>query len=101
MKNTLRKTIDSKTLNELVPLGRVQRWRRIKAGTFPAPIEIGPNKIAWFEDEILAWLESPPRRTYGAVTLALALVLAVATLSALRGRAHAVDEPPHQISEAA
>lgn len=46
--------------------GRVQRWRDIKAGKFPAPVEIGPNSIGWFEEEIEAWLASRPRRTYGA-----------------------------------
>ena len=63
---TPRKIIDSKELNERVPRSRVQRWRDIKAGKFPAPIEIGPNKLGWYEDEVDAWLASRPRRTYGA-----------------------------------
>jgi len=45
---------------------RAQRWRDIRAGLFPAPIELGPNSIGWFEDEIDDWLASRPRRTYGA-----------------------------------
>jgi prophage regulatory protein len=61
-----RRIIGSKELNELVPKSRVQRWRDIKAGKFPAPIEIGPNKLGWYEDEIDAWLARRPRRTYGA-----------------------------------
>ena len=44
---------------------RVQIWRNIQAGTFVAPLELGPNSIGWYEDEIDAWLESRPRRTYG------------------------------------
>jgi predicted DNA-binding transcriptional regulator AlpA len=47
--------------------GRVQRWRDIKAGIFPAPIQIGPNSIGWYEDEIDAWLAARPRRTYGTI----------------------------------
>jgi hypothetical protein len=31
---------------------RVQLWRRVRAGTFPAPIELGPNSVAWFKTEI-------------------------------------------------
>lgn len=45
---------------------RAQRWRDIRAGLFPAPVELGPNSIGWFEDEIEEWLASRPRRTYGA-----------------------------------
>ena len=47
-------------------LSRVTIWRRVRAGTFPAPVEIGINSIGWPELEISAWLESRPRRTYGA-----------------------------------
>ena len=49
---------------------RAQRWRDIRAGLFPAPVELGPNSIGWFEDEIEAWLASRPRRTYGAERVA-------------------------------
>ena len=45
---------------------RVQLWRDIRAGLFPAPIETGPNSIAWFRSEVEAWKASRPRRTYGA-----------------------------------
>jgi prophage regulatory protein len=45
---------------------RVQLWRDIRAKRFPPPIELGPNSVAWFEDEINEWLASRPRRTYQA-----------------------------------
>ena len=45
--------------------GRVQIWRDIRAGRFPAPIELGQNSVAWFRKEIEAWKASRPRRTYG------------------------------------
>jgi prophage regulatory protein len=44
---------------------RTQRWRDIRKGTFPPPIELGPNSIGWFEDEIDEWLATRRRRTYG------------------------------------
>jgi predicted DNA-binding transcriptional regulator AlpA len=45
---------------------RVQIWRDVRAEVFPPPFELGPNSVAWFEDEIDAWLAARPRRTYGA-----------------------------------
>lgn len=29
--------------------------RGVKAGTFPAPIRIGPNAVAWDSGEVLKW----------------------------------------------
>jgi prophage regulatory protein len=45
-------------------LSRVQRWRRVRKGTFPAPVQLGPNSIGWYEDEIEAWLAERPRVSY-------------------------------------
>ncbi len=47
-------------------LSRVTIWRRVRAGSFPAPVELGVNSIGWPEQSITDWLESQPRRTYGA-----------------------------------
>ena len=49
---------------------RVQLWRDIRAGIFPAPFELGPNRIAWSRSEIEAWKASRPRRTYSAADAA-------------------------------
>ena len=49
-------------------LSRTTIWRRIRAGTFPAPIELGENSIGWPETEISAWLAERPHRTYGVET---------------------------------
>jgi len=51
---------------------RVQIWRDVKAGKFPAPVQLGPNSVGWYEDEVDAWLASRPRRTYGAPSPAAA-----------------------------
>jgi predicted DNA-binding transcriptional regulator AlpA len=45
---------------------RVQLWRDVRDDRFPAPFQLGPNSVAWFEDEIDDWLNSRPRRTYSA-----------------------------------
>jgi prophage regulatory protein len=44
---------------------RVQLWRDVRAGRFPAPVEIGANSVAWVRSEVDAWKASRPRRTYG------------------------------------
>jgi predicted DNA-binding transcriptional regulator AlpA len=31
---------------------------------FPRPIEVSPNRIAWYEDELDAYIEKRPRRQY-------------------------------------
>lgn len=32
------------------------RWRQ--AGTFPAPVELGPNTVAWRREDVEAWIAS-------------------------------------------
>ena len=49
-------------------LSRTTIWRRVRAGTFPAPAILGENSIGWPAAAIAEWLESRPRRTYGANT---------------------------------
>ena len=53
-----------KLVEERVGKSRVQIYRDVKAGKFPAPIELGPNSVGWFEDELNEYLASRPRRTY-------------------------------------
>ena len=36
-------------------LSRTTRWRGIKAGTFPAPVEPTPGTKGWFESVIARW----------------------------------------------
>jgi predicted DNA-binding transcriptional regulator AlpA len=39
---------------------RTTLWRRVRAGTFPAPIDLG-GKYVWAESAVRAWLDSRPR----------------------------------------
>lgn len=39
-------------------LSRVSRWRLVRSGQFPAPIQLGPNTIGWREDDIDAWISN-------------------------------------------
>lgn len=39
-------------------LSRSEIYRRIAAGTFPAPIKLGERASAWPEHEVTAWIEA-------------------------------------------
>lgn len=53
---------------ERTGLSRTTLWRRVRAGTFPPPVELGANAIGWRSSAIDAWLANRPQRTYGAET---------------------------------
>ena len=43
---------------------RTQIWRDIRAGKFPAPVQLGPNSIGWYEDEVDEAQAKLPRVSY-------------------------------------
>jgi len=54
---------------ELVGIKRTVIYERIKAGTFPAPVQIGPRAVAWDESEVAKWQQSLPRGVKNAALL--------------------------------
>lgn len=46
---------------DLVGIKRTVIYERIKAGTFPKPVQIGPRAVAWDEQELAQWQENLPR----------------------------------------
>ncbi|MBM6445296.1 AlpA family transcriptional regulator [Pseudomonas sp. MIL9] len=40
-------------------LGRNTIYRRIREGTFPKQIRIGPNSVAWRQSAIAKWMADP------------------------------------------
>jgi prophage regulatory protein len=36
-------------------LSRTTRWRGVRAGTFPAPVELTPGTVGWRETDIARW----------------------------------------------
>jgi prophage regulatory protein len=38
-------------------LSRATIWRRVRSGEFPAPVRLGPNRIAWLESDVNAWIQ--------------------------------------------
>jgi prophage regulatory protein len=47
-------------VDEMTGLSNVTRWRMEKRGEFPQRRQISPNRIAYLESEVLAWMESRP-----------------------------------------
>ena len=37
---------------------RAQLWRKVKDGSFPQPVRLGENRVAWLSTEIDAWIEA-------------------------------------------
>lgn len=35
-----------------------QLYRKIRDGSFPAPVRLGKNRVAWLENEIAKWIEA-------------------------------------------
>ena len=55
-------------VRSLTGRSRTSVWRDVRAGKFPAPVQLGENTIGWYEDEIAAWQEARPRAAYAADT---------------------------------
>ena len=43
---------------------RTSIWRDVHNGRFPAPVQTGPNTVAWFDDEVFDWIAARPRVVY-------------------------------------
>lgn len=42
----------------LTGIGRNTVYRRIREGTFPKQVKIGPNSVAWRQSDITQWMTS-------------------------------------------
>ncbi len=40
-----------------VALSKTEIYRKIKAGLFPKPVPLGPQKVAFLESEVMCWME--------------------------------------------
>jgi prophage regulatory protein len=51
----LRPMLSEKQILDRLPIARstLQQWER--DGHFPKSVQIGPNRKAWYEDEVVAW----------------------------------------------
>jgi prophage regulatory protein len=50
-------------VQDFVGLRRSEIYRRVKLGTFPRPIRLGVNAVAWPQAEIEAWVAEKVARS--------------------------------------
>lgn len=43
-------------VTERTTLSETEIYRRMKAGTFPKSIQLGPQRVAWIEAEVSEWV---------------------------------------------
>lgn len=56
-----RRLIDWKVLNTLVPYSRTHVYRLMAVGKFPRSVKVGQHRTAWWEDEVMDWMDRLPR----------------------------------------
>ena len=44
-------------LKHYLPFSASTLWRKVRSGTFPSPVKLGPAITAWREQEIVTWLQ--------------------------------------------
>lgn len=54
--------LSAKMVSERTSLSRTTLWRLCKAGQFPASIRLSPQRVAWRESDVSAWLEAKAAR---------------------------------------
>ena len=50
------RVIKIKEVCELTSLSKTTIYRRINDGSFPKPISLGPQRIAFVEKEVIGWI---------------------------------------------
>lgn len=40
-----------------IPYTRITIWRKVREGTFPKPIRLGPSRNGWRQSAILKWIK--------------------------------------------
>jgi predicted DNA-binding transcriptional regulator AlpA len=53
--------VDWSNLAPQIPYVRQHVLRKESKGEFPKRVQLGPNRVAWWQDEIDEWLASRPR----------------------------------------
>ncbi len=43
---------------EVIPISAATLWRRVAAGTFPAPLKLSDRITAWRVEDVRGWIES-------------------------------------------
>ena len=43
-------------LGHYLPFSASTLWRKVRAGTFPSPVKLGPAITAWRSSDVASWL---------------------------------------------
>ena len=46
-----------------VPISKSTLWRRVLAGTFPAPVKLSSRVTAWRAEDVRCWIEAQGRQS--------------------------------------
>ena len=57
-----RRIIRRDEVSKLTGLARATIYDKVKDGSFPPPIRLGPRSVGWRLSDIDAWLQAPERR---------------------------------------
>ena len=56
-----RRLLDRHQVERIVRMPRSTLYQAMAESDFPKPIRVGKRSVRWFEDEIVAWMESRER----------------------------------------
>ena len=42
----------------IIPFSPATLWRKVKAGTFPAPVKLSAGVTAWRVEDVRAWMQA-------------------------------------------
>ena len=59
-----RRLLSPKQVEAIMDWSHSTLWRRVRAGDFPAPVKTGPNRTAFYEDEVIEAQANLPRVNY-------------------------------------
>ncbi|MBE9549790.1 MAG: AlpA family phage regulatory protein [Proteobacteria bacterium] len=57
------KFLSKSIVKEMTGISTVTLWRMESRGEFPKRRQLSPNRVAYLESEVLAWMESRPEST--------------------------------------
>ena len=64
----LRRLMSAKDLRNVgISYSREHLWRLEAANKFPRRVYLSPQKVAWFEDEVLSWIEQRSSERIGRI----------------------------------
>ena len=48
----------SQLIPGIIPFSSATLWRKVKAGTFPAPVKLSQRVTAWRVEDVREWMQS-------------------------------------------